>query len=169
MQPKHNSKPKPLEILVVEDEEANIAVAKIMQPTDMTFTFVSTYDSARKEIESGRYAGAIIDLHFPQRKGLRPERLGFELGRLAFPAHATPYVIFTGLMHHGTKPLIIDDERGLGMTTTIPLYADKTTRYAWGEAISMLREKPLLSTWAARERFLKYTGKVARFPEFLPE
>ena len=154
---------KQLEILIIEDTEENREAAKKACPEHLKLGFAEDYAEAVKEIESGKYAGLIIDLNFPRTKGQSPEQLGFELVKKYYPC--LPYIVFTaGIKHHGTENARILLEEDEVKNLCCRITPGKNTPEGWKEAFKFLQEIGNLEmNYAALSIYLKAFGEWPRW------
>lgn len=163
---------KPLEILVVEDQEENRKAAQeaFAKIKGVTVDYAANYDEAIEKLESKIYAAAIVDLNFPRKAGAEPEKIGLELGRelnVIKGKYRVPHVFLTGgyFHHHAPQARIFLGEteavKEIGDNT-----ADKADPRAWETAYkTILRvcpEDTLRETVEAKERYQRFTGKPYR-------
>ena len=161
---------KPLEILIVEDQEENREAAKeFFNGVDgVNADFAGNYEEALQKLEQKIYAAAILDIKFPRGENSEPEKLGPELGRdldTFEGKYRLPHVYLTGgYYHHGEQAKIFIDlfcyEGETGSMT-----ADKKKPEAWQDAYQKLTEiappSILREIVRAKERHQKYVNKCA--------
>ena len=150
-----------LELLIVEDGLMNRAAASIYfkKIEGVKPDFAETYEEARKKLEEKVYAGAIIDLHIPEKKGGRPEKLGFDLGRIA-EKYAVNHIIFTGGIGHHGQPTVFIYLNGDKTRKKETQYPGKAEPEAWEEAY-----KALQKFWYNVEEVLKSKLRYKKFRE----
>ena len=161
---------KPLEILVVEDHEENRKAADAaFKELGVKVDYAVNYNEAIEMLENKIYAAAIVDLNFPRKAGAEPEKIGIELGKeldVLKGKYRVPHVFLSGGYFHGNTPqsrIFIDEfimaKKDHGESTS-----DKSNPQAWTEAyeriLKFCPEDSLKEIVAAKERCLKYTGKI---------
>jgi len=130
-----------LELLIVEDDFVNTVAAHIyfQKIKEVKIDFATTYEEGKKKLEEKVYAGAIIDWHIPQSKGKSPEKVGFDLGKIA-EKYAVDYIIFTGGIGHSGKPTVFIYPLGEKSMKKETKHPGKAESEAWGEAYKALQE-----------------------------
>lgn len=150
-----------LEILIIEDRAENREAAKKARPEDMNFSYARNFNEGKKEIESGKYDGAIIDVQMPKDEGQETEILGYELADLA-TEYAVPRVILTSFHHsgHDWGLVQLDEIEGLSVLgRTHP----KSDPRSWTRALNLLQEiADMHAMRRAKERYQRGTGKPFR-------
>ena len=159
-------KNKKLEILIVEDGKENIKAAKQFFDTqrDVKIDFAMNYEQGLKKINNKLYAGALFDLELPKTENAEPEKLGYELAKIA-GEYTLPWLIITsGIDHHDNKASFtinkLSDKKGNEIFAT-----PKTDPKAWKIAYERLKEYPLRELFESRKRYEKFVGKKFSYPK----
>ena len=122
----------------------------------MKAKLVENFEDFVKEAGKPEYGGAILDIHFPEKPGEEPKKLGYEAGKIA-EQHGLPCVYLTAAFHGNTELSKILLEEGIQCGTA----PAKERPEAWKQAYQKLPPAEIMkATAAAKKRYMRATGKA---------